>query len=155
MHCTNRPDIYLDGNPLPKEYFENILKNENNINLVYEENNIIKGLLLAEKKENNKISIARERKIYFINDIVIDKKYRWQGIGKKLYNYLLELSKKEGFDAVELNVWAFNISAIKFYSSLGMSVKNMKLEKILSTSDVEQENVSINITSNVKVEKYQ
>lgn len=155
MHCTNRPDIYLDGNPLPKEYFENILKNENNINLVYEENNIIKGLLLAEKKEDNKISIARERKIYFINDIVIDKKYRWQGIGKKLYNYLLELSKKEGLDAVELNVWAFNISAIKFYSSLGMSVKNMKLEKILSTSDVEQENVSINITSNVKVEKYQ
>lgn len=155
LHCTNRPDIYLDENPLPKEYFENILKNENNINLVYEENNIIKGLLLAEKKENNKISIARERKIYFINDIVIDKKYRRQGIGKKLYNYLLELSKKEGLDAVELNVWAFNISAIKFYSSLGMSVKNMKLEKILSTSDVEQENVAINITSNVKVEKYQ
>ena len=58
-------------------------------------------------------------------------------------------------DAVELNVWAFNISAIKFYSSLGMSVKNMKLEKILSTSDVEQENISINITSNVKVEKHQ
>ena len=27
LHCTNRPDIYLDGNPLPKEYFENILKN--------------------------------------------------------------------------------------------------------------------------------
>ena len=155
LHYTNRPDIYLDGNPLPKEYFENILKNENNINLVYEENNTIKGLLLAEKKENNKISIARERKIYFINDIVIYKKYRRQGIGKKLYNYLLELSKKEGLDAVELNVWAFNKSAIKFYSSLGMSVKNMKLEKILSTSDVEQENISINITSNVKVEKHQ
>ena len=34
LHYTNRPDIYLDGNPLPKEYFENILKNENNINLV-------------------------------------------------------------------------------------------------------------------------
>ena len=155
LHYTNRPDIYLDGNPLPKEYFENILKNENNINLVYEENNTIKGLLLAEKKENNKISIARERKIYFINDIVIDKKYRRQGIGKKLYNYLLELSKKEGLDAVELNVWAFNKRAIKFYSSLGMSVKNMKLEKILSTSDVEEENISINITSNVKVEKHQ
>ena len=155
LHYTNRPDIYLDGNPLPKEYFENILKNENNINLVYEENNTIKGLLLAEKKENNKISITRERKIYFISDIVIDKKYRRQGIGKTLYNYLLELSKKEGLDAVELNVWAFNKSTIKFYSSLGMSVKNMKLEKILSTSDVEQENISINITSNVKVEKHQ
>ena len=155
LHYTNRPDIYLDGNPLPKEYFENILKNENNINLVYEENNTIKGLLLAEKKENNKISITRERKIYFINDIVIDKKYRRQGIGKKLYNYLLELSKKEGLDAVELNVWPFNKIALKFYSSLGMSVKNMKLEKILSTSDVEQENISINITSNVKVEKHQ
>ena len=65
------------------------------------------------------------------------------------------MAKKEGLDAVELNVWAFNKSAIKFYSSLGMSVKNMKLEKILSTSDVEQENISINITSNVKVEKHQ
>ena len=78
LHYTNRPDIYLDGNPLPKEYFENILKNENNINLVYEENNTIKGLLLAEKKENNKISIARERKIYFINDIVSIRQNLWQ-----------------------------------------------------------------------------
>ncbi len=63
--------------------------------------------------------------------IIIKKK----GIGKKLYNYLLDKAKKEGIDAIELNVWSFNSSAIKFYESLGMTIKNMKFESILSSND--------------------
>ena len=49
LHYEHRPDIYIDGNPLPKEYFEEMLNDKNALNIVYEENGKIMGLLMAEK----------------------------------------------------------------------------------------------------------
>lgn len=132
LHFRNRPDIYNDVNPLPLEYFNEILNDKAALNYVYVENNKICGLLMAIKKCDRAIPILKQRTIYYIEDIVVDKECRRKGIGKKLYNYLKEQASKENIDAIELNVWSFNESAIKFYESLGMSVKNLKLEQILN-----------------------
>lgn len=150
LHYTNRPDIYMDGNPLPIEYFERIINDKNTVSIAYEKDKHIVGLLIATKKNNNSIPIIKKRTIYFIEDIVVDINHRKKGIGKKLYNYLLDKAKEENIDAIELNVWAFNSSAINFYESLGMSVKNMKLEKILTKDDVELNELNLNITNKVK-----
>lgn len=40
-----------------------------------------------------------------------------------------KLAKYNNCSSVELNVWAFNENAIKFYEGMGMSVKTMILEK--------------------------
>lgn len=64
--------------------------------------------------------------------------------------------KKENIDAIELNVWAFNESAIKFYETLGMSAKNMKLEQILNKKYSENVGVKdnkINVTYKVGEDK--
>ncbi len=132
LHYDNRPDIYEEGNPLPVEYFSDIINDKNALKIAYEENNRIIGILIATKKNSNNIPTIKKRITYFIEDIVVDNNYQKRGIGKKLYNYLLDNAKKEGADAIELNVWAFNSSAIKFYESLGMTIKNMKFESILS-----------------------
>ena len=92
----------------------------------------------------------KERLTYFIEDIVVDNNHRKKGIGKKLYDYLLDKAIKENINAIELNVWSFNKSAIKFYESLGMSVKNMKLERILTKSNIELKETTLNITNKVK-----
>ena len=149
LHYEHRPDIYVDGNPLPKEYFDNMLNDENALNIVFEENGKIMGLLMAEKKHNNAIPIAKERITYFIDDIVVDSNYRRKGIGKALYEYLLNIAKSDKIDSIELNVWAFNKSALKFYESLGMTVKNMKLEKILTDDNVDIDKQEFIITSKV------
>jgi ribosomal protein S18 acetylase RimI-like enzyme len=149
LHYNNRPDIYLDGNPLPMEYFEVSINDVNSLNYVYEEDGDIIGLLMATKKSNNSITIAKKRITYFIEDIVVDNNYRRKGIGKKLYNYLQDKAREENIDAIELNVWAFNDSAIKFYESLGMSVKNMKLEKILTDDNIELKEQKIIVTNKV------
>lgn len=140
LHYKNRPDIYIDGNPLPLEYFNEILNDENAFNYVYVEDNKILGLIIAKQKSNCAIPISKQRTTYFIEDIVVDKNSRRKGIGKMLYYFLKEQASKENTDAIELNVWAFNESAIKFYESLGMSVKNMKLEQILNKDYVEKIN---------------
>lgn len=149
LHYQNRPDIYVDGNPLPTEYFESIINDENSLNFVYVENGNILGLLMASKKQNNPISITRERVTYFIDDIVVDNNYRRKGIGKALYEYLVNQAQNDKIDSIELNVWAFNMSAIKFYESLGMTVKNMKLEKILTNNEVDVIEENIKITNKV------
>lgn len=156
LHHKNRPDIYVDGNPLPLEYFNEILNDDNAFNYVYVENNKIYGLLMATKKSNRSIPISKPRMTYFIEDIVVDKNFRRKGIGKKLYYFLKEQAIKENIDAIELNVWAFNESAIRFYESLGMSIKNMKLEQILNkkySENVGIKNNKINVTYKVGEDK--
>lgn len=150
LHYQNRPDIYVDGNPLPIEYFESMINDENALNFVYVENNNILGLLMASKQCNNHIPIIKERTTYFIDDIVVGNNQRRKGIGKSLYEYLVNYAKSNGIDAIELNVWAFNTSAIKFYESLGMSIKNMKLEKILTNNEIDVVNENLKITNKVR-----
>lgn len=149
LHYSNRPDIYIDGNPLPLEYFNGILNDTTALNYVYVEDNKILGLLMATKKNNRAILISKKRTIYFIEDIVVDKNSRRKGIGKKLYYFLKEQASKEKIDAIELNVWAFNESAIKFYESLGMSVKNMKFEQLINNDKIESKNIDLKVTSKV------
>lgn len=152
IHYENRNDIYTDGNPFPKEYFNNIINDNKYLNYVYEENNQILGLLIASKKTNNNVPIAKLRTTYFIDDIVVDNNYRRKGIGKILYNYLLEKAKNNKIDSIELNVWSFNKDAIKFYEELGMSVKNMKLEHLLNNNlDIEYRENSFKITNKVNL----
>ena len=149
LHCSNRPDIYNDGNRLPLEYFNELLNDTNAFNYVYVEDDKIYGLLMATKKNNRAIPIVKQRTTYFIEVIVVDKNSRRKGIGKKLYYFLKEKASEENVDAIELNVWGFNESAIKFYESLGMSVKNMKLEQLLSNEHIEIKNTELKVTSKV------
>lgn len=146
LHLEHRPDIYNDGNPLPVEFFDNIISDENSLGYVYEENNKIVGLILAMKKTNRAIPIAKQRSTYFIDDIVVDEKSRRKGIGKSLYSFFINRAIEEKVDAIELNVWAFNESAIRFYESIGMSVKNMKLEKIINNLNIETKNIQVDVT---------
>lgn len=149
LHLLNRPDIYVNNDPLPLDYFNEILNNENALNYVYEENNNIYGLLMAMKVKNRQIPISKSRSSYFIDTIVVDEEYRGKGIGKTLYNFLKEHAIKNNIDAIDLNVWAFNEKAIKFYESLGMTVKNMKLEQILNTNNIETKKLTCTITNKV------
>lgn len=149
LHCSNRPDIYKDGDPLPLEYFNEILNDDTAFNYVYVIDDRIYGLIMATKKSNRAIPISNQKTTYFIEDIVVDKNYRRKGIGKKLYCFLRDKANEENIDAIELNVWAFNESAIKFYESLGMSVKNMKMEQLLNNAHIEIKNNEFKITSRI------
>lgn len=151
MHVTSRPDIYRDGNPLPIAYFEKCISNVNALNYVYEKNGSIIGVVMATKERARDIPINQERCIYFIEDIVVDEAYRRYGIGKQLYLFLENRAREEDVDGIELNVWAFNEEALKFYESLGMSVKNMKLEQVLRKETVNRKNLDVLVTANVGV----
>lgn len=128
LHLSNRPDIYNDGESFPKEYFEKVLSDANNLNYVYVENKKIVGVLNATLQHTNPLPIIKPRTYYFIENLVVDKNHRRKGIAKKLFNYLTLKAKENNIDSIELNVWSFNTEAIKFYESMGMNIKNIRME---------------------------
>ena len=128
LHLSNRPDIYNDGESFPKEYFEKVLSDANNLNYVYVESKKIVGVLNATLQHTNPLPIIKPRTYYFIENIVVDKNHRRKGIAKKLFSYLTLKAKENNIDSIELNVWSFNTEAIKFYESMGMNIKNIRME---------------------------
>ena len=128
LHLENRPDIYIDGNPLPLKYFEELLNDKENLNYVYILDNKVVGVLTADIKTTMDNYIIKSRRVCFIESLGVKENYQHQGIGRKLYEYLKNEVKSKNIDAIELNVWGFNENAIRFYESLGMNIKNIKYE---------------------------
>ena len=129
LHVSERNDIYKDVDPMNFEEFKTKLSNANNIYLIAELENEIVGICFSQIKEilNNKI--MKNRKILYIEDIGVDVNYQKKGIGKMLYNQIIQLAKEKNIDNIELMVWGFNENAIKFYKNLGMNIKNLRFEK--------------------------
>ena len=129
LHVSKRNDIYKDIDPMNFEEFKAELSNSNNIYLIAELENEIVGICFSQIKEilNNKI--MKDRRLLHIEDICVDENYQKKGIGKKLYNQIVQLAKEKNIDNIELMVWGFNENAIKFYENLGINIKNLKFEQ--------------------------
>ena len=69
-----------------------------------------------------------------LEDLIVTEKYRGKGIGKALYNSVLEDALKRGVKRVEWVVLDWNIPAITFYKSTGATIlKNWNLCQINDT----------------------
>jgi GNAT superfamily N-acetyltransferase len=51
----------------------------------------------------------------YIEDIFVLEEYRRQGVGKKMFDYLKEIAKREGCGRIEFTVLKWNKSAQDFY----------------------------------------
>lgn len=132
LHAQNRPDIYNDILPFKKqhkEHFYSLFTDESSILLVAEEKKKIIGLCMAEIKKPSNNPTQKPRKIVDINNIAVDENHRQQGIGKQLYNAVVDEAKRIKADGIELTVFGFNKNAIAFYKNLGMTVRNIKYEQ--------------------------
>ncbi|MBC8346314.1 MAG: GNAT family N-acetyltransferase [Candidatus Marinimicrobia bacterium] len=69
------------------------------------------------------LKIMSEAKRAHAFHIFIDKKYRHQGLGEKIMNYLESLGKKEKMESITLWVMPKNEPAIKLYEKLGFIKK--------------------------------
>ncbi|MBL1211191.1 GNAT family N-acetyltransferase [Geminocystis sp. GBBB08] len=58
----------------------------------------------------------------YLEDLFVLPEYRFQGIGKSLLNYLINLAKDRDFGRVEWSVLDWNQSAINFYEKIGAKI---------------------------------
>ena len=84
--------------------------------------------ILQETKNN---PVLCDRKVLYIDDLCVDEAIRGQGIATALYQKVLEYARSLGCQAVTLNVWCGNDSAMKFYEKCGLKPQKIGMETIL------------------------
>ena len=131
MHLNARPDLIKPEKPFNKEYFESCLDDEDIKIFVFEENREILGYIITRKWEYNNHHMYYDMVILDINNMCVDEKARDKGIGRQLFNRAKEYAKEIGAAKIELSVWSFNESALKFYEQLGMKERISRMEFII------------------------
>jgi len=134
LHVEARPDVYreLQTRMSHKEY-EQLLEEDHRFLYVAEllDQNEIVGYASAQLNVIQNVDLLMDRKMLYINEIIVGSKHRGHGTGNLLMKELIELGKEMQVDSVELTVSTFNTGAQAFYEQLGLAVRSSRMEYIL------------------------
>jgi len=132
LHHKSRPDIFISGGQkYTTEALEKMLTYEDfPIFVAADENDEVQGYCFCQVRNINH-PVIRNYLSLFIDDFCVDETLRGQGIGKKLFAAAKEYAKECGAYNIELNVWAVNEGAVKFYEDFGFNPKTIGMELIL------------------------
>ncbi|TGC09226.1 GNAT family N-acetyltransferase [Methanolobus halotolerans] len=92
----------------------------NNITYVYSDEEAVKGYCFFFSKPL--FSASRMKKMCTVYSLVVDKKYRRQGIGKSLLQKGIREMELNDIDTVTLYVEVSNESAIRLYRKIGFEI---------------------------------
>ncbi len=119
LHQANRPDIYRKTNvPLGEDEFFKMCDDPHEIMLCAVRDGKILGLARTVMRGN-------------AGDAVTLPQAQGMGIGTALLYASEAEAKRRGTESLELMVWSFNKSAMRFYESAGMTVRSLVMEKKL------------------------
>ena len=75
--------------------------------------------------------LMEEHDTLYIDDICVDEAARGLGVGRALYDHILNYARQRGCYNVTLNVWTCNPGAMRFYEKLGLKPYKVGMEMIL------------------------
>ena len=138
VHFNGRPDIFKHDTKFTEEDVrKSFIGNEMApvfvcVNNDGKDDELVMGHAFCEIQESLGNSVVRAKRSLYIDDICVDEEARGKGIGRMLYNYVLEYAEKDGdFDNITLNVWNFNKPAYNFYLEMGMTPQRTIMERVL------------------------
>ena len=134
IHAKLRPDLFVSGTTkYSKEDLEEILKDTNKPLFVATVNDYVVGYAMCQIRIPT--SNMYPKKIFHLDDLCVDEKYRKQGIGKALYLKVVEAAKDNDCYEITLNAWPGNESALKFYEKMGLVTRSIIMESIINNKD--------------------
>lgn len=113
IHDEKQYDETIDENFIVKDYFINVIKNKDNILLLYKENNIGIGYVFAKKQENG----------YLLDGLYVNEDFRNKGIARKLLDEVIKEIFLIGEYKILINVLKENVVAYNLYKSLGFIIE--------------------------------
>ena len=132
VHHEARPDIFKIATKYSEKELEIMVLDELNPIFVYTDSSDLPlGYAFCITKQFNNHPMMTDIKTLYIDDLCVNKDNRRTGIGKALYEYVINFAKKNNYYNVTLNVWASNPEALKFYESLGLAPQKIYMETIL------------------------
>ncbi len=133
LHHKGRPDIYKAH---LQKYDENgileLLKDENTLIFVAADDaDSVVGYAFCQIKRVEESHAFEKREYLYIDDFCVDEELRGQHIGTFLMENIFAKTREMGIEKIELNVWEFNSSAIKFYEKSGFKTQRRQMEFLL------------------------
>lgn len=132
LHSNGYPALFKPV--FAKDHQERVLKMmedpEQDV-LVAEENGQLLGFAMVEyikREETNSMYAVHEAHIV---EIGVDETSQGKGIGTALIQAVKDAAKVRGCRSVQLDVWEFNKSALRFYEKLGFVTLRRKMEQVL------------------------
>ena len=133
VNHNGHPDLFKG--PATKynaEELEDILNNDNTpVFVCVNDEGLVLGHAFCIHKQVIGDSVLTDVKTLYIDDICVDEAARYQGVGRELYNTVLEYAIEKEFYNVTLNVWTCNPGAVEFYKAMGLKPQKVCMEKIL------------------------
>ena len=133
VHHNGRPDLFK-GPATKYDAVElaGILKDEKAPVFVYvDDDGRVAGHAFCVHKQVVGDHVLTDVRTLYIDDICVDEAYRGKGVGRALYEHVLDYARNEHFYNVTLNVWSCNPGAVKFYESMGLVPQKICMEKVL------------------------
>ena len=97
------------------EFLKTVLSDENVLFYLYVKDKKIIGYAHVEKREKFDRGAKESRRWCHLSDFGVTKSERAKGIGGEFLKAIEKELKSQSFSKLELNVWEFNQSAMKFY----------------------------------------
>ncbi len=132
VHNQIRPDIFR-SNALKytPQQLEDLLRDETKPIFVCDEDGFVAGYCFCVRKAFHDHEIFTDRTEFYIDDLCVDEAHRNQGIATALFDHAVRYAKQHHYDALTLNVWCGNDSAMNFYEKAGLKPRNIMMEKKL------------------------
>lgn len=132
VHSDVRPDLFKAGaRKYTDEQLEEILQSGERPVFVAEQDGQVVGYAFCIPKQFVGDRSMTDVRTLYIDDLCVDEAARGKHIGTKLYDFVLDFAKRQGYYNVTLNVWADNKAAVKFYEKIGLRIQKIGMEKIL------------------------
>lgn len=77
------------------------------------------GYISAFVRARPATPLSRESRAIYLDEICVRRDCRRAGAGRRLVEALFAYARDEGIDRVELDTWAFNGAAARFFEKLG------------------------------------
>ncbi len=136
FHNAALPHIFTNGSNREIKEIEDIILNANNIAFVAKQSSQVIGIAVGMIKESYAHPSFVNRKYGWIDSMAVAVEYRNKGIGRALLTNLHDWFLSNEITKIELNVYEFNINAIRLYEKMGYSpLKRVMSVDLLSMGD--------------------
>lgn len=130
-HHRGRPDIFrAQSRKYSQAELETLLGQPARPVFVAVEEHVLGYVFCAVQKYENH-PVFKDYTSLYIDDFCVAAPRRGQGAGRLLFEAARALAKEAGAYNIELNVWEFNESALRFYQRCGMQTQRRRMELIL------------------------
>ena len=132
VHHQIRPDLFRSGaQKYDEAALETLLKNPDRPIFIAQNEDQVAGYAFCILQITKDDPVLRDRKVLYIDDLCVDEAQRGHGIAWALYQQVCAYARSIGCDAVTLNVWSGNDTAMAFYQKCSLKPQKVGMEFIL------------------------